>query len=520
LRNAPNFCASDGEIALLAPTKSTILVASKTHEKFRKEFFEKYDVRAVINFSALVYELFIDSLSPAVAIFYQPGQPKPGQRIVYGVPKPSPLSQRLGAIVLDSTEVKFLDREELLAYPVLWKVALWGTPRDAALIERLKDYPTLEQQAKLLEWKIREGYMEKQRGIKPREAMWLQDMPLVDVNKFTQYRVKTTERVQESVFHRPRTKDIYRAPLTLIARSKCEAAFVEEGAIAYRTKITGVIGKPGQEHLLKWLTAYVNSSLAKYYHFLTSTSWAVERGTIIHAEYKHMPFFLPDIDDPRIREILAHLDEIIHLKDQIEDAIFVGQYESALRIHQDEIDRLVFDIYDLDATERQLVKDTLEYGLNFFKWAKQKRRTPGGTLAVRRPTEQVLRDYAETFMDSMGSLFRYQGQTLNSMIYQDGAPLSIVGFEIIDIDQAREVSFIEDSGSLRKTLRYLDRLLNEQSAPALYMRRHVRIYDGPKFYLVRPSEGRFWSRSQARVDADSFAMELLSRAKADLEIIR
>ncbi len=76
------------------------------HEKFRAEFFEKYHVRAVVNFSTLRYELFESSLSPVTSIFYQPRPPAPEIKLVYGVPKPSPLSQHLGAIVLDGQYVK------------------------------------------------------------------------------------------------------------------------------------------------------------------------------------------------------------------------------------------------------------------------------------------------------------------------------------------------------------------------------------------------------------------------------
>ena len=91
----PQFCKDEGEIALLAPAKSTILVTSDTHRSFREEFFSRYDVRAVVNFAALVYELFPGASSPAVAFFYSTQQPNFARKLIYGVPKPSSLSQHL-----------------------------------------------------------------------------------------------------------------------------------------------------------------------------------------------------------------------------------------------------------------------------------------------------------------------------------------------------------------------------------------------------------------------------------------
>ncbi len=505
---APEFCADHGEVALLAPAKSSVLVTSGPHETFRQQFFEQYDVRTVVNFSTLRYELFKDTKHPAVALFYRPAPPQHSQRIAYGVPKPSPLSQQLGAIVLDASEIKYLDREEVLTHPELWKVALWGTPRDAALIERLGSLPTLQKQAERLEWEISPGI--EINGGDENRAPWLQGMPLLLTEQFRPYvlDMEICKPIQKVVFHRPRDPGIYRGPLALIRRSKCKAAFSADD-IVYRDKVSGIVGHLGQEALLKWLVAYVNSPLAQYYHFLTSTSWAVERDTIIQKEYKRMPFLVPDEDDPRLKKVLYHFDQIVALLQQ-RDVLFSEKHKISIQQHEAAIAELVFDLYDLTPAEHQLIQDMIDYGIDFFYWAKDKRRKPGNTRAVQRPDTEMLKGYAETFVETVTALLRYQNQTLNAVVYQDGAPLSAVGFEIVSLADALEVQIHEDTGELPETLRRLDHLLLEQRTPALYMRRHVRVYDAPWLYLVRPSERRFWTRSQARADADGAVAEWLS----------
>jgi N-6 DNA Methylase len=189
LYRAPHFCMQHGEVAMLAPTKSTIIVGSDTHQEFRQKFFDMYYARAVVNFSALVYELFPDSLSPCVALFYQPEQPTEQNKLIYATPKPSSLSQNVGAIVIDSADIKFLEREELRSNPALWKVALWGNPRDAGLIERLQSLPQLEQLEKTeqVRKEIQEGFFV---GNKKNKALWLQGMSYVDTDRFQPYVVK------------------------------------------------------------------------------------------------------------------------------------------------------------------------------------------------------------------------------------------------------------------------------------------------------------------------------------------
>jgi hypothetical protein len=486
LYRAPDFCAQHGEVAMLAPTKSTIIVGSDTHQKFRQKFFDINHVRAVVNFSALVYELFPDSLSPSVALFYQSEQLTEQSKLIYATPKPSSLSQSLGAIVLDKEDIKFLEREELRSNPALWKVALWGNPRDAGLIERLQSLPQLEHLEKTgqLREKIREGFnvgnnKGDKEGNKKVEAPWLQGMPCVDTDKFQPYVVKIHGTVQESQFGWPRTPMIYTGPLVLIHRSSCQAAFFAGDQVAYRDQITGIAGQPGEEQLLKWIVVYINSTLARYYHFLTSPTWAVERGTIRHGEYKRMPLIIPDKDDPRLK------------------------------------DELVFDIYDVVPMEQQWVNDMVGYGIGFFEWSKRKTRRSNDAKAkpVQPPEASLLGEYAQEFIEVATSLLHYQNQTLNARVYQDGAPLSVVEFELVNTADAQEVHFISESKELHNLLYKLDRRLWERQASTLYTRRHVRIYDGPRFYVVRPGERRLWTRSQAYADADNFIAEILSRSK-------
>lgn len=513
LYRIPYFCAQHGEVAMLAPTKSTIIVSSDTHQEFRQKFFDIYHVRAVVNFSALVYELFPDSLSPCVALFYQSEQPTEQSKLIYATPKPSSLSQSLGVIVLDKEDIKFLDREELLSHPALWKVALWGNPRDASVIERLQALPQLEhlEKTEQLREKIKEGFFV---GNRKTEALWLQGMAYVDTNKFQPYLVKIHGTVQESHFERPRPPMIYTGPLTLIHRSLCQAAFFAEDKVAYRQKITGITGQPGEEQLLKWIVVYINSTLARYYHFLTSTSWAVERGHILHGEYKHMPLIIPDKDDPRLKEALTLFEEIVRLY-QKRDEPLGGRYDKDIEKAKERIDELVFDIYDVVLMEQQLVKDMVDYGITFFEWSKRKERSLDDEKArpVRPPEASMLQEYAQEFIEVATSLLRYQNQTLNARIYQDGAPLSVVEFELVQTADAQDVRFIIESKELHDLLYRLDRRLWERQASTLYVRRHVRIYDGPRFYVVRPSERRLWTRSQACADADSFIAEVLSRSR-------
>jgi hypothetical protein len=227
-----------------------------------------------------------------------------------------------------------------------------------------------------------------------------------------------------------------------------------------------------------------------------------------------MPFLIPDKDDPRFNKLLDYFDQLSTLY-QEQNTILHGGHEDDIQKLRDNIDELVFDLHDLYPLERQLVRDMVEYEIGFFHWSKRKQRTLNDAKSgpVRRPSTQMLVEYAETFTEAATSVLSDQDQTLNAIVYQDSAPLNVIAFELVDMPDAKNVLWSEESKTLRDLLYKLDRLLLEQHTSTLYSRRFVRIFDGPRFYLVRPSERRFWIRSQALADADSFIAEILVYSK-------
>lgn len=513
----PQFCDSDGEVAVLTSAKSSIFVTSKPHRVFREQILKNYDVRAVVNFSAMRRELFEGAVSPSVAFFYAPTLPESDKKLIYGVPKPSPLSQHLQAIVLDTTEIKFLDRAELLDFPELWKIALWGTPRDAALIKRLSSIPTLEQQSKNLGWReAHEGFQVGKSEDKERDSLrkptpeYLKDIPFLPTEKFQPFvvNIDNLSPVKERRLYNPGDEQRFQGPLVLIHQSKCQAAY-SKSDISYLASLSGITGNSEQKHILKWLVCVINSSLSRYYQFLTSTRWAIERANPLHKEYEEMPFLLPNSDDPRLHKLLKHFESFEMLLNS-EDTFFSLESEVQKKDIEREIEELVYEIYSLHTVECQLIEDMLTYGIGFFEWAKRKNRKPREALAVSRPDVEMLQAYADVFVRTVISFLRVKDRALNATVYQNGAPLTVVSFDLVALANAQPAQTVTQPQAMRQKLRELDKLLLERKTPSMYMRRHVTVFDGDQVSLVRPSERRFWTQSQARADADAFLSELSS----------
>lgn len=513
LLRIPAFCHENGEMAVIAPAKSSIHVKSNLHLEFQKIFFSTYKVRAVVNFAALVYELFHISKSPAVALFYTPDCPPNNHGFVYGVPKPSVILQHLRAIVLDTTEIQHLALDEILVFPELWKIFLWGSGRDAALIKRLKVMPTLAAKIKQLGWELHEGLIANENNKEsvpiPDFLKVLPSLPTEDFVPFyianvSNYKPRTEKRILRS-----RSEKIYQAPLVLIRQSQCKAALVEQN-LSFTNSFSVINGNPEKISILKWIVCFINSPLAFYYIYLTSTRLAVERDTPVQKEYVDMPFVMPDESDPRFQEVVYRFDQVVSiLKQDTPDAAVDPEREAEWQRHEDAINRLVYELCNIHPVEQQLIEDTLKYGLEFFRWVKKIDRKPGAVKPVKKPDEVMLRLYADVFTQVATSFLKVKQKTLNAKIYRNGAPLTVVSFDLVDLEGRQPVDIVQTSDEMRAKLRKLDQLALTQQTPSIYMRRHVRIYDGQEVSLIRPSEQRFWTQSQARIDADAFLAELL-----------
>lgn len=509
--HAPQFCKQTGEIALLTSTRSSILVTSRPHRDFRDLFFRTFNVRAVVNFSALRRHLFGGAVSPATAIFYSPLQPVSHTKLIYSVPKPSRLSQHLKAIILDTPEIKFLNREDLIEQPELWKVAQWGTHRDAGLISRLRNFPSLISQLRQLEWdKLREGFHPKEGLLTERHPTpdYLKRIPFLPIDKFQPFfiNVDNLKPVEQDTIKSPRKEETYKGPMVLIHQSKCQAAFVESD-ISFTASISRVKGTPQQNNLLKWLVCVINSPITQYYQFLTSTRWGVERSNPLQKEYEEMPFLIPDEKDPLYQKLILCFDQLVGL--MIDKPVIVNwETEQHIEELKLEINRLVFQIYDLHPVEQQLIEDMLVYGVAFFEWTERKNLKFRDIAPIEKPDERMLRVYAETFIRTTAMFLQIKQQALNAIVYRNGHPLTVMTFEFVDVEDVHPVQVITQPTKMREKLRELDDLLVARKTPSMYMRRHVRVYDGKQISLIRPSEKRFWTESQARADADAFLADL------------
>ena len=424
LWRAPTLLADQGRVSLLAPSKGVLFNQSKPNRDFRRQFFLANHVTQVVDFSAFRHSLFRQAVAPMVAVFYRmpSGADSEGNEFRYMNPHPSPMSEALAGIVVFGDEVRRFSRSQVASHPYIWKVALWGTPRDLTLVNDLCErFPSLEKVAQSRHWQIRAGVTVT--GKDENDAPELGAMRYVPVNSVRPFHVASTphERINRDVFHRPGNIGTYRGPHVLIRRGVITSGvlasvFLPDDAV-FTTGIFGIAGPSEDTEHLKIVCAYINSSLARYYQFLTASQWGVERDEVLLTEHKSLPCAIPVEDRGLFRRIVALVDQI--------------QESSGDWNWRPELDELVYEAYGATSSERQTIEDFLEIVMERHYKGLEANAFEAPSIVELTSYVQA---YADVFENTIGG-----NLALLSTVYEGTPPYRAVSFRLAPKETQRRL---------------------------------------------------------------------------------
>lgn len=489
LWRAPALLADNGQICLLCPSKSTLYNRRNRHKEFRQEFFKRHQVTKIVDFSEFRRALFRKSKAPMVAVFYQNGSVADGNHVIthIGLHR-SLLSEVLAGIVIYGDETKPISYRQAIHNSNIWKIALWGTPRDLAFIDDLKRrFPTLEKVIEKRKWKTTLGV----QGGKKEYAPHLKKMRFVPTENIEHFFVSSGKdcSIQEDHFERKRKVELFRGPFVLIRRGitgkgVLKAAFLPDDAL-FKNSVYAISGPQKDADYLKFICACINSSLARYYHFLTASSWGVERSEISWEEHKEFPCPIPDKNDSIFNEVVSLVD---HVQQN-------GLYDN----WRSDLDKLICKIYDLTPSEQNIMEDFTETVIDLHH---------SGTKsnAYKPPLVTDLQIYAQTYKDVFASMTRKSG-LLKSFVHEGDSAYRAVSFSLASENLPRQSG--EPASDLDDHLTNLEKIAIEQHGESSYLLKNIRVYEGKKIHFMKPGEQRFWTRLAAYNDADDTISDLL-----------
>jgi len=471
----------------------------------RTKLLTHFNPRVIVNLSALRLEgLFPKSDAPATVLIAEGCHSQVNSCFYLVSIEHSESFKRHGIIEIGPENIKKISIQHVISDTDVLKIASWGNARDMALIARLRaTFPPLRNLVKEPksiklrneEWLGGQGF---QRAGGSQEAPELIGKKWLPSGEMQPYLIETggLEEIPPNMsFHRSRDPRIYEAPLVVTTRGLGVNGFFSAFCptdVVYTEEYYGISIPRQQEYPAHYLNGVLNSSLTTYFLFLTASVWGVERDKVEPNDLLRLPLPMPSKDNQHIISLIVRLEEQLR----------VSQDQDIRAEIKEQLDKAVFDLYDLSEVERILVQDILNFTIDL--------RMKGEiSKALDRPKNEELKSYSLQLINTIQPFFR----TLNEVVMEADifemktAPLQVIRFGVVAIPGRIPSIQVVTEQALDNVLGKIATQLPTRIADTVYTRRNLRIYVDNDYYIVKPSQRRYWSRYAALNDADTIISE-------------
>lgn len=503
---AAELAKGEGRIALIQSANTLLFNISPTAVDFRKKLLLSHRVEAIYNLSALRFSVFKrkthtakTSAAPVCVIVLTKAVPALDHQIDYVSPRYLKPFVDEFTIVIEPNDQQVLTVAEAVGDQRIWTQLMWGGKRDISLLKRLSAYPSLANRAEvasqqgikfgdrvkivpaLSEWRIFNNTAFP-KGISPY-------LEVADFPKLGNAPIHSRASTSLAAFAAPQlivkqswTKPSGRFNARLTRSEQGEGLLCNESYYSIHCD---------SETVLDAACLVFNSKLAVYILLLTSGRF-LYRPKPSKGELLGLP--VPDTK----AKLNYRLDA------------------------PDTIDKLSFDLFQLNEPERILVEDMIDYTLGDFIGNEQSMGRQS-TISSAVNEEEHLRSYCEIFVRVLKAGFGVQKSISATIFHVEGEhiPYRLVAFELgVQSVNSIKVKII-DSDKLLSEFRRLDTHMPIQGG--VFNQRVVRIYDVndgvPTVFIVKPDQKRFWTRSTALKDGDEVALDLFQLAETTEKVI-
>jgi type I restriction-modification system DNA methylase subunit len=517
-----------GECGLLVPT-GVFLKHHEHCEEFRQRWLMETTIKTVVNF-AHVRHAFFDANAPFAFVHFVV-LPAPSDHWVrYWSVKKTEVVEKTQAIVLGQPDIRQVKQLDLAYNDFLWKVYWWGNHHDARLIKALRLDRTIDELAQMRDWpRPGRGFQAASPTYRNYPSAWLKSYQVLPADYLQRYGPidpSLLTAAPQEITRLPSSSRIQSGWRLLIGQGITERsgingrveARLEDQPYAFNSSIHGLNVDEAEDWERKVLIGILWSSLARYYYFMTVSSWGTWRHQLHLEEAMSLPVRFPR--NPELR------DEIVNLVNTLMDwPVSWRQDPLALRPEVEPVERklddAIFRLYELSEEECDLVLDLCEVNLEFFYRhsrsyaARTLERYPlasQGTindLPAERVRERGLEGYLYAFLQVWNRELAPEGEFSWRVLRPSYVPMIAVVFTSQELGDALPVVTATDDEEWREALKRCGEALKQPVSRRIYIDSMVRAVTDTEIYIIKRDERRLWTRSMAREDAEATLVQVM-----------
>ncbi len=504
----------NGCVGLILPATSLYNLGS---QKYRQQFFQKYEVLRMTDFSNLRKVLFEGkAIKPAVTMIYREALEEDEKASIehYGpflINQTPNISGTLWTITINENDFQAVSPYEAEHGDIAtWKFALWGTHRDRRAIARLcRLFPiTLGQFCRKNNWSLHQGPDLRNGFIEHQEE--LEHVPFLEGKK----RLNTDLMNQsERQFSIPgyALEDIPKEvcyvrvqggkkgllvsePPHLILNASWKYVVYSDEFFVIRPRQVGLSAPQSYAEYLRALSVYLSSSLVRYYLFFQTPSFGIERDRITLHDVKSIP--IPDLTSEQI-QILAGLQ-----KDLVQREL----YGNTAHLQED-LDEQIAKTLNIPVSISSLATEFNRIRLSLIENGRS-------SEATRHPDKEDLLAYAQQLQAELDG-FITTSTTHHQITIDRSSEMVVCTVELKSSKNELPIIVREEISRDKGLFARLHDELNKNFSQWVYVQRGLRIFEGSAVHIYKEPRLINWTITQALNDADDIIAEALSAVRND-----
>ena len=503
LWRALDFLKTNGKAGMLVPA-GVLFKHSSTTQQFRRHWIGSVRLEEVFNFSHVRNFFFKGGVSPFLSVFFNKERQKE-KPVYYWSPKQTITIHKIQAIALSKYDMHVMWPEDLMGLST-WKEFWFGRSADRKFLDSLRRH------RRLVQYSVRE---ESGQGFKvaskDKDADALQPYNNLIIDTFSRYDPFSFTDPPEKV-HRLGVLGVYEGKRLLVKREIDEKAFdkgrivarYEEKPFCFTNDINGIKLELPEEWKYKTILGILWSSVARYFFFMTSSTWGLWHHEIhLDDELLQLPVIL-DRSNQATKRLIAIVDKLRNYHPEKMDLLhphgpFEETIEAQRREWERELDKTVFQLFELNDEQEDLIRDFCEVTLPFFY---KPFDSIGAMQAVKRSDLSWIENYIHIFClrwnAYLGSDEEMRGEV------HIGAHDNMLAVEFYAADKGDPYDLKVKDNNWGSILEQIGETLpHPMGVSQIILDGFVHIVSDSGIILIKRNEKRFWTRSLAREDADA-----------------
>ena len=523
-----------GVIGLLV-SSGVLFKHHRKSQEFRRIWLSNSRLEHIVNFAQVRHLFFrgearkTEAIAPFIAAIFKKDIAGPDSRFGYWSAKRTAFVENAQAVVLSRGDMHWLLQADCLNDERLWKIYWWGSHRDEALIRTVERFPRLiDFPKKMSDAKVTAdiGFVEGKTGRKA--SGWLKEFKELPIDKFESYEALPLSSLREApdFVRRKGTREAYEGHRLLVRRGIPATgkitARLENRSFCFRHSIFAIRLAGFESWQEKTILGIFWSSLARYYLFLTTGSWGMWHDELNMEVAERLPIAFPH--DLSVRARLVNVVERLQGASVPSDNLVLEPSTGAQDIlHLErELDEVIFDLYELNTAERDLIRDMCDVGMDFlYRGQSSSAVKPVLTAMKGSGVEADVADaqsgigaYLKTFLQIWNKDLESDTELLWCLL-SPGSQSPLLAVLFAAQGKATQLAQPNPNDDWAKVLTLLDKYsLQTAGSRRIYTDSFVRLVGEDEILLIKRNEARFWTRSAAREDAEATQLQAMNLQEA------